>query len=641
MCKHIVVALLLLIYTSTFHQICAQTLFTYGSESVSVKQFLEAFNKNNTSGKKDPKSVKEYLDLYIASRLKIAEAKKRGYDTLPQLLSDLENLRAQIIPTYLTDEESVNKLLNEAFIRSQKDIHLAHIFISFTQNGLPDTNRAKQKSIEAFNQLKKGVPFSDVARKYSDDPSVKDNDGDIGYITVFSLPYELENLAYSTAAGKISDIHRSKAGYHIFKNLGERKAIGKIKAAQILLAYPPDANEQTKQLVKKLADSLYNRVQQGDDFGKLAAQFSNDVVSAASNGVMPEFAVGQYDPVFENTVFSLKEGEVSKPFVTAHGYHIVKLISRVPVVADKNDKKAMQNLREKVEQSDRMKTTKEALAHRVLKLAGLKKLLTNTTELAAYTDSTLDNKKITVPIHITSSTPVFSIGNKKFTVADWVAYAQAFRYKSDGSGLKPYPQVLDEFVQAKALEYYEQHLEDFNSAFRNQITEFRDGNLFFEIMQREIWTPAQSDSMSLKTYFEKHKQRYTWKKSADAIIFYSSDLTTANEIIRQLKTSPVEWRNTVAGYSEKVAADSGRFELGQIPNASKTVLKPGAITPPLINSADNTVSFAYIITLHPQPEPRTFEQAKGVVINDFQEELDKAWVAELRKKYPVKINQQA
>jgi peptidyl-prolyl cis-trans isomerase SurA len=279
-------------------QASSQTLFTYGKDSVSVKEFLHAYTKNNTTTK-NPTALQQYLDLYIASRLKIQEALDRRYDTLPQLISDINNLRTQILPMYEKDNETLNKLVDEAFTRSQKDIHLAHIFIGYTNlAGITDSSKAKQKANEAYALLKSNKAFTNVAANYSEDTASRMKGGDIGYITVFNLPYELENLAYHTARNHISELYQSKAGYHIFKNLGERKALGRIKAAQILIAFPPDINEIQKKSFKKLTDSLYNRLLKGDDFAKLAAQFSNDYISSQANGTIPEFGVGQYDPVF-------------------------------------------------------------------------------------------------------------------------------------------------------------------------------------------------------------------------------------------------------------------------------------------------------------------------------------------------------
>src|SRR5579885_1189683 len=125
----------------------------------------------------------------------------------------------------MIDPATADKLVKEAFQRSLKNIHIAHIFISFKNSqGVIDSIAAKKKLNEVLSKLKQGENFSSVAEQFSDDPSAKTNKGDIGYITVFTLPYELETLAYSTPVGKYSEPYRSKAGYHIFKNLGERKA---------------------------------------------------------------------------------------------------------------------------------------------------------------------------------------------------------------------------------------------------------------------------------------------------------------------------------------------------------------------------------------------------------------------------------
>ena len=615
----------------------AQTIFYYGNDSVTVNEFLKAYNKNKTNVRTE-KAFRDYLNLYIASRLKIKEAKARGYDTLPQMVSDLENLRQQILPNYLNDKEAVNKLVEEAYIRSQKDIHLAHIFISFQQNGTIDTVAALKKLAELQDKLKATPDFLAVAKQFSEDPSAKTNSGDLGWITVFNLPYPLENLVYSTGVGKISQVYKSKAGYHIFKNIAERKDPGRIKALQILIANPPGADNSVKDANKKLADSLYQLLLKGSDFGALAPKFSNDMVSAASNGQMQEFGVGEYDPVFENAVYSLQKNALSKPFLTSHGYHIVKLLEKLPPVT-KTDAKAMETLRSKVEQSDRIASTRTALANRILKQAGYKKSSINSNELWAFSDSVLNSRTTGVPVHVSSSSDLFKIGNKNYLVSDWIGYAQTFRYKPDGSGLKPYPQLWDEFVQAMALNYYQANLENYNEEFKAQIDEFKDGNLFFEIMQREVWGPAQTDSIALAKYFEKNRSKYNWKPSADAVIFYANDMVTAKTFNSDLKKAPASWHELVNTAEDKIAADSSRFEVSQIPNPAKQVLQPGTVTNPLLNKSDNTASFAYIIRNYNKTEPRNFADARGLVINDYQIELEKNWVDQLKKKYPVKINE--
>jgi len=90
---------------------------------------------------------------------------------------------------------------------------------------------------------------------------------------------------------------------------------------------------------------------------------------------------------------------------------------------------------------------------------------------------------------------------------------------------------------------------------------------------------------------------------------------------------------------EKVLADSGRYEWSQLPGVGKNGPKSGDITPVTVNSADNTASFSYIMKVYPQAEQRSFNDAKGLVMNDYQTILEEEWIKELRKKYPVTVDQ--
>lgn len=619
----------------------AQTLFTYGKYTADVKDFLRAYNKNNLLTTNKVKAINDYLELYINSRLRIREAYDRSYDTLPQIETEVTNLRAQIIENYMTDPETVNRLVKEAFQRSLKDIHVAHIFIGFKNiTGAVDTLAAQRKRDEILKQLQKGVDFLTLAQQNSDDPAAKTNKGDIGYITVFTLPYEMENSIYSTPAGKYSSPLRSKIGYHIFKNLGERKAVGKIKAQQILLAIPPGSDEATKKQIAARADSLYKRILAGDNFSGLATAFSNDYVSSASGGTMPDIGVGQYDPVFENVLWSRLERDdaVSKPFLTTHGWHIVKRISLKPVITDPNNKANQQDLQQKITTDNRWRSSRDFIYNQVMTKAVFKKQSYNDAVLWALSDSLLDYRPLGIGNGLKTSSSLFAIGDTTFTVADWIKYAQTNRFKQDGSGAKPHEQLMDEFVHASLFNYYRDHLEDFNDEFRNQMNEFKDGNLFFEIMQQEIWNKAQNDSAALLALYNKNKNNYTWKQSADAVFFFCSDQAIAKTFYDQLKKDPAGWRKATDMYSEKVVADSARYEWSQLPNLNKMTPKAGMITAPLLNQTDNTASFAYIIKTYPQPMPRSFTEAKGLVINDYQVLLEEQWTTALRKKYPVVVD---
>ncbi len=631
-------SLLLLLYT----QSTAQTLFTYGPYPVDTASFIRAFKKNyQQEDAQRAKALEEYLPLYIASRQKVREALDRKYDTLPQVRAELSSLREQIADNYMNDPAATNGLIKEAFGRSQKDIHVAHIFIAIPfKDGKPDTASSRKKLNTVMNRLAKGENFLTVAQQLSDDPAAKSNKGDIGFITVFTLPYVLENIVYGTAPGKYSSPYASATGYHIFKNMAERKAVGKMKAQQILLAYYPGIDEDGKKRIKRLADSLHKRILQGEEIGALASVYSNDQYSANANGNIPDIGVGQYDAAFEKAVWALKnDGAITVPFATNHGYHIVKRIKHFPVITDATDRDNLEQLRQKAMSDSRWGTAKDFIYAAVREKARYKKQVYNEAAFAVLADSLLDYKPaLGKANNMTSESVLFTIGNTAYRVQDWLKYSQLHRYKPDYSGVKAHQELMDEFIKASLYDYYRSHLEEFNLDFAQQMEEFREGNLFFEIMQQEIWNRSQTDSTALYALYEKNKARYTWQQSADAVLFFCNDTATAELLFRQVSNDPVNWKKYSSALGMQVVADSSRLEWGQLPGLQQSTPQKGQVLPVVVNSVDQTASFAYIVNIYPQPAQRSFYDARGLLMADYQEQLEKEWNQELDKKYPVVVN---
>ena len=619
----------------------AQSLFTYGNKKVNVKEFTRAYNKIYP----DPvvnkeKLTREYLDLFINSRLKIEEAYQNQYDTATSFKDEINTLRQQVMDSYMNDPESFNKMLNEAFERSQKDYKVQHIYIPYkTDNNVSDSAMTKLKIEEAHMELMSGKNFEEVALKFSADPSVAENKGNLGYITVFSFPYEFESIIYNSPLGKFSVPYKSKNGYHIFKVTDIRKAIGKIKLAQILLAFPPGSTQEEKDKKRNLADSLYHRLLKGDDLAKLAATFSNDYVSSASGGQMAEFGIGTYDPVFENIAFSLPaNGAISKPFLTSHGYHIIKRIALAPPSIVKN-KITLDAIRSQLEKDKRSELTKEFLYQRIIAKAGLNLADINQQQLQLFADSILDFKQIKQPISINNETPFLSIGEIEKNAGNLMTFAQSNRWLPNGTGVKPFPSVVNEFKQLTAFEYYRMHLEEMNEEFRLQMNDLKDGNLFFDIMMKEIWSKAQNDTTGQLTFYNENKKKYLWTKSAEAVLFYCSDDLNAQNLRNDILKEPASWKSIAEKYGDRSTVDSGRYELKKIPGLTKLIPKKGLLTSTEINKDDKSASFAYILNLYTQPAQKTFGEAKGDVITDYQNALDKKWASELKKKYNVVIDQ--
>ncbi|MBS1667163.1 MAG: peptidylprolyl isomerase [Bacteroidetes bacterium] len=616
----------------------AQTLFSYGNNAVSKEEFLKAYSKNNSHDKPTDKSYNDYLALYIRYKLKVKAAYDLHLDTLSGQHAELKNFRNQVADSYMADQESLDRLVEEAFNRSRKDIHLAHIFISIPKNASPaDTLKAYEKAMIAYEALKKNKDFGEAAALYSDDPAAKENHGDIGYITVFTLPYELETLAYNTSPNHFSKLYRSQAGYHIFKNLGERKGVGKISAAHILLAFAPNADDASKAKTKAKADSIYHALLNGADFKELAQKYSADNLTYQNAGLLPDFGVGKYEPAFEEAAFALnKDGAISKPVATQFGYHIIKRLARKEL-PEKN-KETMDWLKQRVMADPRIAISTNKFLSKIYTLCHFKSNDVNRPHLWAYTDSSLQMRKIPQFPNLDYQTPLFSFGKKAFVVKDWLDFARMAKSKPAISAGKNDEQLFESFTESSALAYYREHLEDYNKEFAYQLTEFKEGNLLFEVMQRKVWDKALIDSSGLREYYNAHKEKYQWSPSADALIFTCNNEKSAENIKTKLQVDISNWRKWVENAGSSVQGDSGRFEMAQLPMADNKFI-PGQFTSFNITPPDNTVTFAYIVQLYNQPSQRSFTEARGFVMNDYQTYVEDKWIEELKKQYPVKINE--
>ena len=634
----LVLALLIISSSIGLH---AQTLFTVEGSPVSKEEFLRAFTKNNNGVAPTEKAYRDYLELYIRYKLKVRAAFAAQLDTLPAQRTELQNFRSQVADSYMKDQESLDRLVNQVFVRGQKDIRLSHIYFALPKDASPaDTLRAFQKAMTAWNALKKGRKFGETALAFSDDPAVRTNKGLIGYITVFSLPYELENLAYSLAPGQFSRPYRSKGGFHIFKNDGERKAIGRVKVAQILVSFPPGATPTIREQVRLKADSIDRALQAGSDFAALAKSYSGDNLSYQNGGELPEFGIGRYDSAFEAAAFALdRDGAISRPVATEFGYHILKRLSRKPAPVQFDDQ-AKAAIRQQVQNDPRVEISRQALFSRIYRETGFQRADLPEADLWAFTDSVFRNPRFSSFGNLNYSTSVFTFSQRGYTIKEWLDFVHATRPTRAGSGLSD-KELFQRFIERTALDYYRIHLEQYNKDFAFQLSEFREGNLLFEIMQRQIWDKASADSAGLAKYYEAHKGKYWWNASADALLFTCNNSGTAERLKARLAPNPIGlWRMAIDSMGAAIQADSGRYELAQIPGTAFGAPTALNFTEFAGNRADNTVSFAYILTVHPNREPRNFHDARGFVINDYQGFLEEEWVASLRKQYPVKIDEQ-
>lgn len=625
----------LLVFMLAMNTANSQALFTYGKKSVSKDEFLKAFNKNPSLEPDRKKALREYLDLYINFKLKVQAAYDANLQSDPNYQYETENFKKQLATNFINDEANIKSLVDEAFQRSRKDIHLQQVFVEVANPN--DTTAAYDRIQKAYFDLRAGKSFNEISTQ------VNALTTDLGFVTVFSLPYVYENIVYSLKPGTFAAPVRSASGYHIFYNAAERPALGRRKAAQILFAVAPGASAAEKAAVKAKADSV-RKILAGDPgaWHDMVHEFSNDVTTAENHGEMKEFGIGEFSPAFEAVAFGLKNpGEISTPVETNYGFHLVKLLAVIPVPKELDDPINAAAFRDKVEKDDRLSQARKLLVNKWMKLTGYKPVAYDAKELWAYTDTFFAGGNTKQFKRINDSTVIFTFTKQKITAGEFAKYNRAVKafpmYQS-----MSYPDIMKEYVKAATTDYYQNHLDDYNAEFKAQLKEFNDANLLFAIMDREVWNKAMNDEKGLRETYEKNRQKYMWGPSAEAVIFTARNeeslKSLQQKVQEMINNKATRWSADFADAFGDISVDSSRYELGQIPVVDRTNFTDNLVTVPVKNN-DGSYTFAYIIKVYNQEMQRSFEEARGIVINDYQAVLEAQWLAGLKKKYPVKVNE--
>ncbi len=610
----------------------SQTLFTYGAKKASSDGFIRAFNKNPGDGDRK-KAMEEYLPLYINYVLKVQDAYDLRLDTLSSQQAELLGYKIQLAESYITEKAGANAMVDESIARMQQDVLLGHIYIAYGN----DTAAALAQAQQAHTQLKAGKIWGDIAQQYATDPGLQGSKGIAGWMTAMVIPYDFEAAVYALPKGGYTTPIKGSEGVHIFSKREVRPAVGKVAVSQILIADLPTLPDADRKQRARLADSMYQLLKKGSDFSQLVTQYSQDRSSNQSGGMLPAFGIGTFDPAFEKAAYALqKPGDISMPVQTSMGWHILKLESKIPPPS-KDDAAVRSTLLQQLTADGKMGKARENYLRKQLPAIGYKAPVIGIKPLQGFTDSLFANGNTTAT-GLNEKSPLFSFTRQRFTLSDWIAYARVQNMSGSLQKGADITKAFDDFLISKAADYLPAHLDEVDAAFAAQFKEFKDANLLFEAMERNVWSKATADTLGLKKYYDAHKQKYMWGENITAIMITASDSLIAAEACKLLTQRTEDWHSLNDLYEGKLFADSGRFEINLLPNATATNFLPGQCTTPEQNETDGSYSFAYVLAKGEAGLQRSFEEARGFVAGDYQQVLEEAWIDRLKKKYPVKMN---
>ena len=466
--KMIVAACLAVVpYATTLAQSNADpVIMTVAGVDVPRSEFEYSYNKNNTDGVIDKKTVEEYVELFVNYKLKVQAALDARLDTMADFRKEFAQYRdQQVLPTFVTEAD----MLEEAH----------KVYDQTVENIGPD---------------------------------------------------------------------------------------GLVNAAHILIMMPQKATEEQQRDAKRRIDSVYTALQGGADFEALAKQVSQDPGSAKRGGVLGWFSRHQMVKEFEDAAFALQPGQMSKPFQSPFGWHIV-------LMKERKQLEPFDFHRESIFKFLEQRGARNAITER--KLNAMVKASDNV---------------VTRDMLIESRT--------------------------------------DSLSQA-------------NPEMRYLIKEYHDGLLLYEISNRTIWDKVAKDEENLALYFMKNKKKYQWDEPRFKGMAYhvkeQGDVKAVANCVKKLKFE--DWnealRKTFNGDSIiRIRVEKGLFKKGDNPLIDRECFK---VADAKVDSVKGYPIDAVYGKMLKKPEDYT--DVRGLVTADLQDEMERIWVADLRKKYPFAIDE--
>lgn len=613
-----------------------ETILTVAGEDVTKADFESIFKKNNRDSAITKESLDEYMELFINFKLKVAEAKALGLDTNQAFIKELAGYRRQLSRPYLVDNALLDEIIETAYKRKKEEIRASHILISVDPNSSPeDTLRAWNRIMKLRERIVGGEDFEKVARSKagSEDPSVKNNGGDLGYFSVFQMVYPFEDAAYKLEIGEVSQPVRTRYGYHIIKLTDRRPARGEVEVAHIMVKVKDPKNQQESLAAQKRITEIYQQIKAGADFGVMAMKHSDDRSSGKDNGKLPWFGTGKMVPEFEEVAFNTSVGEVSEPFLTQYGWHIIKGLDHKPVPEFKD---VEAELKTKVSRDARSEKTTESFLNKLRKEYNVTEHPKALQRVVTAADTGLWEGMIEVKAKYMDDV-ILEISDKDYFVKDYVDYLSGRKQNRKRSPERIVKERFEAWEEAQLLDYEDSQLERKHNAFRLLMNEYRDGILLFELTDQKVWSKAVEDTTGLEAYYEEHKNDYMWPERFNASIY-----TCANEKIAKKLRKMLTKGKSLEEIKTKLNADS---ELNVREESGIMVVDEQ----PVLKEIPNAIEVSRVIPMNDQfyvvdveeylpPTPKALNEARGLVTADYQKYLEDQWVEELRDKYDFKVN---
>ncbi|WP_412561212.1 peptidylprolyl isomerase [Winogradskyella sp. MIT101101] len=626
--------LALLALNVSFSQEKDEVLLKVDGEPIMTSEFLRVYNKNLDLVKDESqKDVDGYLKLFTEYQLKLKEAKRLKLHEDANYQREFLRYKNQLTKNYLSENKVTEALVKEAYDRSNMDINASHVLVRLDENA-KDTLNAYNEVLQLRERvLNEG--FDAVKKDMHNGQTIFLED--LGYFSAFKMVYNFETAAFNTPKGEISMPFRTQFGYHVVKVNDKRPSRGTITAAHIMIAL-----EQKDSLLnpEQRINDIYKKIQQGENFESLAKQFSDDKSSAKNGGKLTSFKSGQLSSTeFEDQAFALKnDGDISQPFKTEYGWHIVKRIELKPIQTFEELKPTLEA---RVKRDSRSKLINTAMVNELKK----RYEISYNPEAKAYFESILSkdffSRSWRLPEDFDKDKTVFTINDRPFTYNEFGRHLMSAQ-RAYGNKSVPFSVVvdkeLDKFFERSILQYREDNLESENQDFANILKEYRDGLLLFDLMEKEVWNKASKDSVGLEAYYNKNKSKYQWNERVEVVMASSANEANAQKVLKMMKKgkSQEDINAELNTDSKKnIIFTKGTYDINDSKLPTSFEVKEGVSKIYEHNDAFHVFDVKAVLPAG----NKSLEEAKGNVINDYQEQLESNWIDGLYKRFSVEVNE--
>ena len=564
-----------------------KVLMTINGEPIMASEFLYIYEKNNQETSLEKKSMEEYLDLFINFKLKVTDAIAQGVDTTQEFKDELKGYRAQATPKYLQDNDAIDSLVLLSYNRMANIRKASHIAVQ--------------------------------------------------------CPMDADSATLAAATAKINELRQ-----------------------RVTVGLPKEVKKGRKKIT----------VQEVEDFAEVAMTYSDDPAAKQNKGELGWIQPFRYVYPLEDAVYNTPVGEITEVFRSPFGLHIAKV----------EGERAF----EEAHAAHIMKMTPsgdlQRLAAATFKMDSLYQLaIQDTVDFAALAQANSEDRgsamrggdlgwfgrgamvqpfeditfglqegEISKPfqtrfgIHISKlygKRGIQPLDSMRSQLLRQVQRDQRMQIANESFIAKTRAEynLPADMSDADVKAYADARLEEKYPELRNLVREYHDGILLFDVSLREVWDKANKDHEGLTAFFKANKKQYTWDEPRYKgwLIYAKTDL--AAKAAKQI----------VKGASDKAKVDSILNERVNLDSVTYVKVEYGLWTAGK-NAAVDVYGFKNKTATYTASEeypvvvavgkvlkrPEEYNDDRGKIVTDYQDYLEKLWIASLREKYPVVINEE-